>query len=194
MATALTGWRLPESVESQIEALTPRDRLLLVGLILFVVALGTGGFWYLLHHELQDKASRVRAAKETYEHVTALETQYKEADARFTSQKDRLEQYSKQPVSAWVEDLANKHELGTLLSAVSEKGTEQVGDITQTRYTVEIKRAPQEALFRFLRDLETSGFPARVDTANFKVVTVHGKDKAMDLTLEILVLSLGQAQ
>jgi len=191
MATALTGWRLPESVESQIEALTPRDRMLLVGLILFVVALGTGGFWYLLHHELQDKAIRVRAAKETYAHVTALETQYKEADARFASQKDRLEQYSKQPVSAWAEDLAKKHELD--LAAVSEKSTEQVGDITQTRYTVEIKRAPQEALFRFLRDLETSGFPARVDTANFKVVTVHGKEKAMDLTLEILVLSLGQA-
>ena len=59
---------------------------------------------------------------------------------------------------------------------------------------VEIKRAPQETLFRFLRDLETSGFPARVETANFKVVTVHGKEKAMDLTLEIVVLSLGGAE
>jgi len=191
MAT-LSASRLPASVEAQIEALSPRDRLLLVGLILFVLTLVTSGFWYLLHHELQDKASRVRAAKETYAHVAELETQYREADARFVSQKDRLEQYSKQPVSAWAEDLAKKHELD--LAAVAEKGTEQIGDITQTRYTIEIKRAAQETLFRFLRDLETSGFPARVDTASFKVVTVHGKEKAMDLTLEIVVLSLGGAE
>jgi hypothetical protein len=190
MAT-ITRARLPATLERQLEALTPRDRMLLVGLVLFALILGTGGFWYLLHHTLEDKASRVRAAKDVYSHVAKLEGEYREADARFVSQKDRLEHYSKQPVSAWVEELANRHELGSLLSAVSEKGAEQVGDLTQTRYAIEIKRAPQETLYRFLYDLETSGFPARVDIANFKVQTGRNKEKIMDLSLEIVVLSLG---
>lgn len=192
--TASSGrsW-MPAVVERQLEALSPRDRKLLVGLVLFGLVLGTGGFWYLLHHALEDKASRVRAAKETYAKVEALEAEYREADARFVAQKDRLDEYAKQPVTAWIEDLANKHELGGAFSGVSQKGSEEVGDITQVRYGVEIKRAPQEVLYRFLHDLETSGFPARVETASFKVATVK-KEKVMDMSLEIVVLSLAPAE
>jgi type II secretory pathway component PulM len=188
---ALSGSRLPAAVEQQLEALSPRDRKLLVGLVLFVLLLATGGFWYLLHTTLEDKASRVRAAKEAYARVEQLEAEYRDADARFTAQKGRLEQA--QPVTAWIEDLANRHELGGSLSAVSQKGVEQVGDITRTRYGVELKRAPQETLFRFLHDLETSGFPAGVETAKFKVVTVQ-KQKMLDLSLELVVLSLATGE
>jgi hypothetical protein len=177
------------AIERQLEVLSPRDRRLLVGLVLFVVVLATVGFWYLLHGILDTRASRVRAAKETFATVSALEQDYVAADAQFSAQKDRLEEYSKQPVTAWIEDLAQKHELKEQLSAVRQNTSEQIGDIVQTRYTVELKKAAQEPLYRFLHDLETSGFPAKVQEAAFKVVTVK-KEKALDLQLEIVVLSL----
>ncbi|MEQ1570783.1 MAG: type II secretion system protein GspM [Myxococcota bacterium] len=194
MAT-LSGTRsswMPARVEQTLESLSPRDRILLVGLMLFAAAALTGGFWYLLHSTLEEKASRVRSAKETYARVEALEVDYRDADSRFAAQKDRLDQITRQPVTAWIEELANKHQLGGSLSSVAQKGSEQVGDITQTKYNIELKRAKQDILYRFLHELETSGYPARVDNAAFKVVTVK-KEKAMDLSLEITVLSMATA-
>jgi hypothetical protein len=177
------------AIERQLEVLSPRDRKLLVGLVLSAVILATLGFWWLLHGVLETKASRVRAAKETFASVTALEQDYVAADAQFAAQKDRLDEYSKQPVTAWIEELALKHELNTFVTSVRPSTSETIGDIVQTRYTVELKKAPQEPLYRFLHDMETSGFPARVKEAAFKVVTVK-KEKQLDLQLEIDVLSL----
>src|SRR5688572_4184560 len=77
------------AIERQLEVLSPRDRKLLVGLVLSAVILATLGFWWLLHGVLETKASRVRAAKETFASVTALEQDYLAADAQFAAQKDR---------------------------------------------------------------------------------------------------------
>jgi type II secretory pathway component PulM len=191
MATLSVNTGALATLERQLEALSPRDRKLLVGLVLFAVLLGTAGFWYLLHGLLEDKASRVRDAKDSFAAVVALEQEYREADARFVAQKDRLQEYGKQPVTAYIEELAQKHGLNESLTRVNQNASETIGDIVQTRYTVELKKAQQEPLYRFLYDLETSGFPARVEQASFKVVVVR-KERQMDLNLDITVLSLAQ--
>jgi type II secretory pathway component PulM len=179
-------------IERQLEALSPRDRRLLVGLVLCVVVFGTLGFWYLLNGLLDEKASRVRGAKESYARVQQLEQEYREAEARFDAQKGRLEEFANQPVSSWIEDMAQKHELNDALAAVKQNAGEQVGMIVQTRYSVDLKRAPQEALYRFLYELETSDFPARVEQANFRVVRAGKGNKVMDVTLDLIVLSLAE--
>lgn len=176
------------AIERQLEALSPRDRKLLVGLVICVIVAMTIGLWFFLQGQLETKASRVRSAKDSLVAVMALEQEYQEANARFLAQKGRLEEYGKQPVTAFIEDLALKHSLNETLQ-VKQNASEHVGDIVQTRYTVDLKKAPQEALYRFLYDLETNGFPAKVDTASFKVVTVK-KERQLDLNLDIIVLSL----
>lgn len=178
-------------IERQLDALSPRDRKLLAVLVLFFVGVATMMFWWLLHSQLESKASRVRDAKETLAAVRALDSEYQTAAAQFATEKGRLEEYAHQPVTAWVEELAKKHTLETALSAVRQQTAQEVGDITQTRYTVELKKAQQEPLYRFLYDLETSPFPARVEQATFKTATVR-KERVMDLTLELVVLSVGE--
>lgn len=177
----------------QLETLSSRDRKLLVGLVLCVVVFATLGFWWLLKGVLDDKASRVRTAKETYARVQQLEREFLDADARFSAQKGRLEQYADKPVSAYIEDLAQKHELNEALTAVKQNASEQVGQIMQTRYSIELRKAPQEQLYRFLYEIETGGFPARVEQANFRAIAGR-KDalKTMDLTLDVVVLSLAE--
>ncbi|MEO0602072.1 MAG: hypothetical protein AAF211_11595, partial [Myxococcota bacterium] len=97
------------------------------------------------------------------------------------------------PVPAWVEELANRHSLSEQLRKVDALSSEPLGDTMQrTHYKVEIQRAPQEELYRFLYDLETSPFPASISEANFKVVR-RRNEKLMDLTLDLEVLKLGEA-
>lgn len=192
MATLPVRTGVTALVERQLEALSSRDRKLLVGLVLSGVVLFVFGFWYLLHGALDSKASRVRDAKDKLVAIQRLEAEYQGAAEQFAAQEDRLSQFARQPVSAFIEDLAKQNDLSEALTAVRNNKAEEVGDILQTRYTVELKKAPQESLYRFLHALETSGFPARVEQANFKVVYVK-KEKMMDLTLELIVLSLKES-
>ena len=160
-----------------------------VGLVSFGGLLFLLGFWWLLHGLLESEASRVREAKEHLSRILDLQTEYRAATARFDAQRDRLAESSSTPVSAFVEELATEHGLNSQLSAVRQQQSEEIGDVAQTRYTVELKKAMQEPLYRFLFALETSGYPARVEQATFKTTAVKG-EKLMDLTLELVVLSV----
>jgi hypothetical protein len=177
------------AVDRLLETLSPRDRRLLVGLVSFVGVVVLVGFWWILHGLLESEASRVREAKEHLSRILDLQTEHDAAKARFDAQRDRLAESSAKPVSAFVEELANAHGLNSQLSAVRQQQSEEIGDVAQTRYTVELKRAMQEPLYRFLYALETSGYPARVEQATFKTSLVKG-EKLMDLTLELVVLSV----
>lgn len=177
------------AVDRLLETLSPRDRRLFVGLVLFVVALLVFGFWWLLHGLLESEASRVREAKDDLIKIQVLSTEHSEAQARFDAQRDRLAEAASKPVSAFVEELATEHGLNQALSAVRQQQVEEIGDVVQTRYTVELKKAMQEPLYRFLYALETSGYPARVEQASFRTAFVKG-EKLMDLTLELIVLSV----
>ncbi|MEM6926091.1 MAG: hypothetical protein AAF602_04115 [Myxococcota bacterium] len=181
------------AVEQQLELLSPRDRMLLVGLVLFLTALLVGGYWYLLYGMLESKAEQVREANDTLVVIQELKAELDGHRARFEAQEERIRTNSSRPVPAWVEELANRHSLSEQLRKVDALSSEPLGDTMQrTHYKVEIQRAPQEELYRFLYDLETSPFPASISEANFKVVR-RRNEKLMDLTLDLEVLKLGEA-
>jgi type II secretory pathway component PulM len=179
------------ALDRLLETLSPRDRRLFVGLVVFGTGVLLLGFWWVLHGMLASEASRVREAKEHLSRMLDLQTEYNAATARFDAQRDRLAESTSKPVSAFIEELATEHGLNQQLSAVRQQQTEEIGDVAQTRYTVELKKAMQEPLYRFLYALETSGYPARVEQATFKTTPVKG-EKLMDLTLELVVLSVKQ--
>ncbi len=180
------------ALDRLLETLSPRDRRLFVGLVLFVVALLVFGFWWLLHGLLESEASRVREAKEHLVRIQSLAAEHAEAKARFDAQRDRLVESGEKPVGAFVEELANDHGLNQALTAVRQQQSEEIGDVQQTRYTIELKKAMQEPLYRFLYALETSGYPARVEQAHFRTAFVKG-EKLMDLTLDLIVLSIRES-
>lgn len=177
-------------VEQQLEMLSPRDRRLLVGLVLFFAVVFVGGYWYMLNGMLEDKASRVRSAKESLLLVRQLDTEYQKHKSTFQAQESRLREYGTQPVAAWVEGLATEHGIIEQLRSVNEAASEPVSDIVKrTTYKVEVKRAPQKELYEFLHALETSPFPASVEESKFKV-SFYKKEKFMDLSMSLTVLSL----
>jgi len=181
------------AVERQLELLSPRDRMLLVGLVLFGTVVLVGGYWYLLYGMLESKAAQVREANDTLVVVQELKGELDHHRARFEEQEERIRSNSNRPVSAWIEELATRHELSNQLRKVDELNTDPLSDtMSRTHYKVEIQRAEQENLYRFLYDLETSPFPASVAEANFRVVNKRD-GKVMDLDLELEVLKLGEA-
>ena len=177
-------------IEQQLEMLSPRDRRLLVGLVLFFALVFVGGYWYLLNGWLESKADRVREARQSLLTVQALDQEYQQHKATFEAQESRLREYGRQPVAAWIEELATRHGIIEQLRSVNEAASEPVSDVVKrTTYKVEIKRAPQKELYEFLTEMETSPFPASVEQSVFNV-SFYKKEKFMDLSLDVTVLSL----
>lgn len=179
------------AIEQQLELLSPRDRMLLVGLVLFATAVLVGGYWYVLYGLLEDKAAQVREANDTLVVVQDLKVELDGYRARIDAQSERIRNEGKRPVSAWLEELATRHSLR--IDDIEEKQSEELAtDMQQTHYKVELRRVEQEPLWRFLHDLETSPYPATVSEAKFKVI-FRNKVKLMDLTLDLEVLKLQEA-
>lgn len=178
-------------LERQLEALSPRDRKLLAGLLAFGALLFVMGFAYSAYSLLVSKSSYVIETKEALVEVQQAQLDYAQAEATFSAHEDRLR--NKEPVSAFLEGLAKKHNVSDELKNINAQGNpELVGTLSQQRYTVEIKKAPQENLFRLLHDLETSGYPASVESADFKHQATR-EGNMMNLTLELIVLSVGES-
>jgi len=178
-------------VERQLEALSPRDRKLLVGLIGFFGLAFVVGFAYTAYSILAAKSAYVVDVKEALVEMQQAQRDYRQAEATFSAHEDRLR--NKEPVSAFLEGLAQKHQITDQLKNINAQGNpELVGTLSQQRYTVEIKKAPQENIFRFLHELETSGYPASVEQAEFKAQATK-EGKMMTLTLDLMVLSVGDS-
>ncbi|MFT4625039.1 MAG: type II secretory pathway component PulM, partial [Myxococcota bacterium] len=164
------GGGVVDAVERQLENMSQRDRRLLVGLLAFMGLAVVGVLWFVLYNSLEDKASRVRDAKSKLEEVQVLQREYLAAAAQAEAQETRLRAYQGRPVSAYIEQIAGEQGILDYLRAVNSQGSpEVVGTIKQTIYTVDMQRVPElDSLVRFLHELETGGYPARVDTANFR--------------------------
>lgn len=176
-------------VERQLEAMSPRDRKLLVGLVVFFGAVGILLLWWTLYGLLESRAQSVRDVKARLVEVQQLQKEYQLAAAQVQSQEERLGEYAKQPVTAYIEQIATNRGVIDPLRKVQQSASEEVGNLKQTTYTVELKRAEYEPLMSFLYDMETGGYPAFIETAKFKT-SYEKRQKRLDLTLDLVVFSL----
>ena len=176
--------------ERQLESLSPRDRRLLMGLLSFGVIVGLGLLWWTLYGILDDKASRVRTARENLETARLYQAEYQTAAASLAAQESRLGQFANKRVSAHLEEIAGKRGVTDNLRKVNETGNEVVGNIKQTRYAVELKDLEHTDAIGFIYELETSGYPASINNADFKAKKKRDGASTLDLSLELVVFTL----
>jgi len=192
MATAPIARGPGAFVERQLESLSPRDRKLLVGLLSFMGIAFVSVLWYSLYTVLDDKASRVREAKSQLEIVKVLEAEHAAAAGKLEASESRLAQYKGKRVSAHIEELANQRDMNEQLKAVNEVSSEQVGNIKQTTYKVDLKGLDYATAYGFMYELETSGYPVHIEMADFKKTFVK-KVKKLNVTLELVVFELAES-
>jgi len=190
MADVNTGGGLSGAVQAQLDSLSPRDRKLLAGLIAFLGLLFVGFVALTLRGRLEDKASRVVTAKQSLEAMQELQQEYVVDSKRVDQATERLEEFGDKPLSAYVEETARRVDASDELS-VSKQQSENQSGFEQTRYKVDLRRVPLDAALQVIYDLETSGYPLEVDSAELR--SIHVKDQTMvRVTLEITAYSLAE--
>ena len=179
----------PGFFEAQLEALSPRDRMLLTSLVIIVCVVGVALLWWTLYGMLQDRASRVMEMKGQLTQTLELQQDYLDAAEMIRSNEDRLKQFESQPLSAYLEQVAEKHGIQDELDDVEAGSTTQVGSIKQTNFHVKWKRVPFAEAMDLLYEIETSGYPLKITDATLKVSYIK-REKMLDLILEMTVFKL----
>lgn len=180
---------LRATVESQLEKLSPRDKKLLSGMLLFfgigalvMLTITLVGFQRALEED-------VRQAKLALMEVQTQQAAYDIAEAKLKAQEARLGQFATTALSAHVEVLAD--ELGIKDGLRDAQRSEQVVEagVESTKWKIVVKGRTYDEAINFILRLENSGYPLRVENARLKKVTVK-REPAVDLTLDVYTFKL----
>jgi type II secretory pathway component PulM len=167
-----------------VAAMSPRDRKLLVGLVIFAVACLLAGTWWLASGQLADVRSRVSDREGTLESVQTLLEKETSARAEATRIEDQLRKNAGEDLPSFVEKTASKVGVSGSLAGVREKEQSTEGNLEEKRYAVELNKLSVQQLAELLHALETNGYPLKIRSAKTRTVTAGGV-KALNVTLEI---------
>lgn len=188
MAAAIAPGGLRAAIEGQLEAMSPRDRFLLSGLVAFFSLVFAALLIWVVRGAVEDKASRLRSAKDDLEIIQATADQYDIAEQKIARAKERLGQFQNQPASAYFETVARTTGVIDSLT-VNQLGSDVTDGMRQTNFRVELRRVPPQNAIGFVHQVETSGYPANVTVARFKASGAPGA-KVIDLTLELVAYQM----
>jgi hypothetical protein len=171
--------------QEQLDTLSPRDRTLAIGLTSAVAVLAVGGLVWFLHGVLDDKASRIRAAKDNLVEAQKLATQHEALRVKIDAAESKMGAFRPTQLGTYLETWAqNAGVLGGLKSP-DEIGSQVVGDYREREYRVQVQRADLDGVLQFLYAIESAPYPIKVKSSSFAVVTVKD-ERFIDLNVQLV--------
>lgn len=175
---------LRQRVGRTLEGMSPRDRMLAYGLVIFftvaVLGVGTAMLKGSLGRLEQDLASR----QGQLALVQEMRASYEEGRTRLQELEERIRSHQGTTLSAFLEKSAERTQIRDNLKQVKERSTSTLENLEERQFTVQLSRVALEQLSAFLFEVETSGYPLLIRSAKIKTVVVGGT-KLLDATLEI---------
>jgi type II secretory pathway component PulM len=175
-------------LSEQLEALSTRDRNLFTGLVLGVATVFVGLVTWSLLGVLDDRASRVRTAKDNLNTAQELATEHAILAAKVAAAEARMGEFRPTQVNTYVESWASEAGVLAGLKEVRETSSQTVGTFRERDYRVDIQGIPLDGVVRFLYRVETSPYPIKVRAARFKVRDPR-RERTLDLDLELSTFS-----
>lgn len=172
-------------LSEQIEAMSARDRLLASILVSVLMAVVVGGVTYGVHGVLADMSSRVDAARANLADTREMAAEYRIVKAKLDAAEQRMGEFDPNQMNTYLSRWTTQAGMATSSLKIDPAGVQTVGSFQERSYKVDVADAQLEGLVRFLLALETSPYPIKVRTAEFKVDTVRG-ERMIDLALELV--------
>ncbi|MDP2309064.1 MAG: hypothetical protein Q8P18_23780 [Pseudomonadota bacterium] len=172
-----------------VATMSPRDRTLFVGLVVFVLMALFGGAWWIGRSVLADVGSRVEQREETLALLNGLADDQSTAASLVGEIEAELRKSNGQDLPSFIEKAAENTGIASNLQGVREKQVITEGSLEEKTYTVEITKILLPQLVDFLHAIETGDYPLRVRTMKAKSVTTAGT-KMLTVSMEISAFRL----
>ncbi|MFN7145753.1 MAG: hypothetical protein ACK4YP_18405, partial [Myxococcota bacterium] len=144
-----------ERFSELVATMSPRDRALFVGLVIFVLLALLGAGWWLGRSILGDVQSRVQAREEALATLEGLAAQNAAALEQVGEIEEELRRHAGQDLPSFIEKQAQGGGLSANLQGVREKQTITEGTLEEKVYTVELTKITLAQLTTFLHAIET---------------------------------------
>lgn len=172
-----------------VAAMTPRDRKLFVGLVVFAYVAVVGGVFYFGRSQLRSLQSLVVDREETLTLVKALAADQTDAREQVKNIEEELKRNATQDLPSFVEKAAAQAGVSGQLQGVREKGTSTEGTLEEKTYGVELTKLTLQQLVDFLHEIEAARYPLRIRSTKVRTQTFSGQ-KLLNVTLEVSAFRL----
>ena len=176
-------------VQDLLAGMTPRDRVLLFGLVGFFSVLLLVGSTLAMTSHLDSKAEVLRDREFELKQVEVLQEEFETAQAQMVDIAAKMETHAKTTLATFLEKAAAKAQITDALKEVDQRSVAEFGGLQETSYAVRLSRITLEQLVGFLYEVETAGFPVRITTLKVKTVYVSG-EKFLDINLDMAAVKI----
>ena len=178
-------------IEPLIDSLSPRDRMLALGLVSFggMVVVGFVGWW--MNSTLAGLRTDIADRHETLAFVVEAAAEYASSQVELDRIEKELSRHAETDLSAFMEKAAQSAHLGENLDRANLTRTTEIptSSLEQKDYDVSLSKVELEKFLNFLHAIETDGYPLRITNAAIKSVTVRG-EKLLNVKMDVAAFKL----
>lgn len=180
-------------VEGVLDGMSPRDRSLLLGLVVFFSVAAVGGSAWWMNGKLDSLEDTRDKRVEDVNYVNDKLAEYQQAQIELERIEADMARFDGQDLSSFLEKAADTADIRDRLDSVRENSVVELGDLEEKNYSVKLSRVSLEQMVTFLYQVEATGYPLKITSAKFKRVKVSG-EWLLNVTLEIAAYRLIQAE
>ena len=164
--------------------MTPRDRLLAMGLVItFGLTIVIAGA-VMMSKSLSEAQINLGPKRQDLNSIQVMKAERTDILARSSEIEKISEQFASTDLSAFLEQSARKVKIQDKLNFVRETASNNDGILAEKRFSVSLSNLSQEEIARFLFGVETSCYPLKIRSCNIKTRKKKG-EITLEMTLDI---------
>jgi type II secretory pathway component PulM len=172
-----------DRIQDLLADMTPRDRMLLLGLTIALLVAIVVGSSYAMKKSLDTLETRVNERAKDVQYVYETAQEYADAQANLQVLEADLLKTSSVDLSAFLEQAAQKASIDSP-DSVREKSSTTEGNLEEKQFTVTLNDISQQQLAEFLYEAEASGYPLKIRTTKVKTRTKKD-EKLLQVNMDI---------
>ncbi|MEC8380605.1 MAG: hypothetical protein VXZ96_09815 [Myxococcota bacterium] len=173
-----------EKVQDILAGMTPRDRLLTLGLVITFGLTIIIASVVMMSKSIAELKSNLSQKEIDLNSIQVMKAERADILARSSVIEKNLEQFASTDLSAFLEQSARKVKIQDKLNFVRETASNNDGILAEKRFSVSLSNLNQEEIARFLFGVETSGYPLKIRSCNIKTRKKKG-EITLEMTLDI---------
>ena len=172
-----------DRIQDVLADMTPRDRMLLLGLTIALLVAIVAGSSYAMKKSLDTLEGRVKERANDVQFVYTTAQEYADAQANLQVLEADLQKTSSVDLSAFLEQAAQKASIDSP-DSVREKSSTTEGNLEEKQFTVTLNDISLQQLSEFLYEAEASGYPLKIRTTKVKTRTKKD-EKLLQVNMDI---------
>ncbi len=181
-----------ERLQDMLSGLTHRDRVLLLGLIGFLLFAVLAGGAYGLNRSLAGQRARLDERQNQLMQVQAMLAEHAASAEEIALIEDRIRAHEGTDLQAFLEQAGKEVGISDRINSVREKPGTTTGTLEERQYAISISKLTLDEYSNFLFEVEGAGYPLKIRTTKVKR-RARGEEITLDVDMDISAFRMVEA-